>query len=132
MRRSRRPCSRRTSLPAGFPVPRKGFSSPSFSTGGNPACVPRNPLRGTSNGGYRAGGTDSGGMRGQRFPCTFATACSRRRGIDHRGGGTVNDFICREVPSLGGKLSRVGLSGSFGLDEAGCREGLGRLPDALC
>jgi aryl-alcohol dehydrogenase-like predicted oxidoreductase len=39
----------------------------------------------------------------------------------------VNDFICREVPRLGRKLFRLGLSGSFGLDEAGCREALERI-----
>jgi hypothetical protein len=42
-------------------------------------------------------------------------------------GETVNDFICREIPRLGRKLFRLGLSGSFGLDEAGCREALERI-----
>jgi hypothetical protein len=39
----------------------------------------------------------------------------------------VNEFTHREVPRLGRRLFRLGLSGSFGLDEAGCREALDRL-----
>jgi aryl-alcohol dehydrogenase-like predicted oxidoreductase len=39
----------------------------------------------------------------------------------------VNEFTHREVPRLGRRLFRLGLSGSFGLDEAGCREALERL-----
>lgn len=38
-----------------------------------------------------------------------------------------NDFIRREVPRLGRPLFRLGLSGSFDLDEAGCREALERI-----
>jgi aryl-alcohol dehydrogenase-like predicted oxidoreductase len=41
--------------------------------------------------------------------------------------GKVNDFLYREVPRLGRRLFRMGLSGSFGLDEAGCREALERI-----
>lgn len=37
------------------------------------------------------------------------------------------DFLVREVPRFGRPLCRLGLSGSFGLDEAGCREALERL-----
>jgi len=39
----------------------------------------------------------------------------------------VNDFTHRDVPRLCRRLFRLGLSGSFGLDEAGCREALGRV-----
>ncbi len=39
----------------------------------------------------------------------------------------MNDFLYREVPRLGRRLFRMGLSGSFGLDEAGCREALERI-----
>jgi aryl-alcohol dehydrogenase-like predicted oxidoreductase len=37
-----------------------------------------------------------------------------------------HDFAARHVPVLGKRLFRLGLSGSFGLDEAGCREALER------
>jgi len=37
------------------------------------------------------------------------------------------DFLVREVPRFGRTLFRLGLSGSFGLDEAGCREALERV-----
>jgi aryl-alcohol dehydrogenase-like predicted oxidoreductase len=39
----------------------------------------------------------------------------------------VNDFTHRDVPRLSRHLFRLGLSGSFGLDEAGCREALERM-----
>ncbi len=39
----------------------------------------------------------------------------------------MNDFLFREVPALGRRLYRFGLSGSFGLDEKGCREALERI-----
>jgi aryl-alcohol dehydrogenase-like predicted oxidoreductase len=39
----------------------------------------------------------------------------------------VNDYTHREVPRLGRRLFRLGLSGSFDLDEAGCREALERV-----
>ncbi len=39
----------------------------------------------------------------------------------------MNDFTSREVPGLGRRLFRMGLSGSFDLDEAGCREALERI-----
>ena len=39
----------------------------------------------------------------------------------------MNDFLYREVPRLGRRLFRMGISGSFGLDEAGCREALERI-----
>ncbi len=39
----------------------------------------------------------------------------------------MNDFSCREVPALGRRLYRLGLSGSFDLDEPGCREALERI-----
>ena len=39
----------------------------------------------------------------------------------------MNDFTHRDVPRLCRRLFRLGLSGSFGLDEAGCREALGRV-----
>lgn len=38
-----------------------------------------------------------------------------------------NGFVDIEVPRLGRRLFRLGLSGSFGLDEAGCREALERI-----
>ncbi|MBI5419692.1 MAG: aldo/keto reductase [Deltaproteobacteria bacterium] len=41
--------------------------------------------------------------------------------------GAVNDFAYREVPKLSRSLFRMGLSGSFGLDQAGCREALERI-----
>jgi aryl-alcohol dehydrogenase-like predicted oxidoreductase len=41
--------------------------------------------------------------------------------------GPVSGFSFREVPRLGRRLFRMGLSGSFGLDEAGCREALERI-----
>src|SRR5574341_1920916 len=41
--------------------------------------------------------------------------------------GPVKDFTDREVPRLGRRLFRLGLSGSFGLEEAGCREALERV-----
>lgn len=37
------------------------------------------------------------------------------------------DFLVREVPRFGRLLFRLGLSGSFGLDETGCREALERM-----
>ena len=37
------------------------------------------------------------------------------------------EFLVREVPRFGRPLFRLGLSGSFGLDEAGCREALERV-----
>jgi aryl-alcohol dehydrogenase-like predicted oxidoreductase len=37
------------------------------------------------------------------------------------------DFLVREVARFGRPLFRLGLSGSFGLDEAGCREALERV-----
>jgi hypothetical protein len=39
----------------------------------------------------------------------------------------VNEFTHREVPRFGRRLFRLGLSGSFDLDEAGCREALERI-----
>jgi len=39
----------------------------------------------------------------------------------------VDDFAQREVGVLGRRLFRLGLSGSYGLDEAGCREALERV-----
>lgn len=39
----------------------------------------------------------------------------------------MDDFTHRDVPRLGRRLFRLGLSGSFGLDEAGCREALERV-----
>lgn len=48
-------------------------------------------------------------------------------GEGDRRGGTVNDFPSREVPRLRKRLFRLGLSGSFDLDEAGCREALERI-----
>ena len=39
----------------------------------------------------------------------------------------MDDFIHRDVPRLGRRLFRLGLSGSFSLDEAGCREALERV-----
>jgi aryl-alcohol dehydrogenase-like predicted oxidoreductase len=39
----------------------------------------------------------------------------------------LNDFLYRKVPRLGRRLFRMGISGSFGLDEAGCREALERI-----
>lgn len=39
----------------------------------------------------------------------------------------MNDFTYREVPRLGRRLFRLGLSGSFDLDEKGCREALERM-----
>ena len=41
--------------------------------------------------------------------------------------GLVDDFTFRDVPALGRSLFRLGLSGTFGLDEAGCREALERI-----
>ena len=40
---------------------------------------------------------------------------------------TASEFLVREVPRFGRPLFRLGLSGSFGLDEAGCREALERI-----
>ena len=40
----------------------------------------------------------------------------------------MNVFTHRDVPCLGRRLLRLGLSGSFGLDEAGCREALDPSP----
>ena len=39
----------------------------------------------------------------------------------------ATDFLLREVPALRKRVFRVGLSGSFNLDEAGCREALERV-----
>jgi aryl-alcohol dehydrogenase-like predicted oxidoreductase len=39
----------------------------------------------------------------------------------------MEEFTHREVPRLGRRLCRLGLSGSFDLDEAGCREALERV-----
>lgn len=39
----------------------------------------------------------------------------------------MDDFACREVPKLGRTLFRLGLSGTFSLDEAACREALERV-----
>ena len=39
----------------------------------------------------------------------------------------MDDFTCREVPRLGRRLFRMGISGTFKLDEAGCREALERI-----
>lgn len=39
----------------------------------------------------------------------------------------VDDFLHRDVPRIGKRLFRVGLAGSFGLDEAGAALGLERL-----
>ncbi|MGE5284013.1 MAG: aldo/keto reductase [Actinomycetota bacterium] len=39
----------------------------------------------------------------------------------------MEEFTHREVPRLGRRLFRLGLSGSFHLDEAGCREALERV-----
>ncbi|HEY5997395.1 MAG TPA: hypothetical protein VIU29_10260 [Candidatus Deferrimicrobiaceae bacterium] len=39
----------------------------------------------------------------------------------------MDDFTDREVPRLGRSLLRLGLSGTFDLDEAGCREALERV-----
>jgi len=38
-----------------------------------------------------------------------------------------SEFLVREVPRFGRPLFRLGLSGSFGLDESGCREALERI-----
>jgi aryl-alcohol dehydrogenase-like predicted oxidoreductase len=40
---------------------------------------------------------------------------------------TPTEFLVREVPRFGRPLFRLGLSGSFDLDEAGCREALERV-----
>jgi aryl-alcohol dehydrogenase-like predicted oxidoreductase len=40
---------------------------------------------------------------------------------------TNPEFLLREVPRFGRPLFRLGLSGSFGLDEAACREALERI-----
>ena len=40
---------------------------------------------------------------------------------------TAPEFLVREVPRFGRPLFRLGLSGSFGLDEAACREALERI-----
>ncbi len=39
----------------------------------------------------------------------------------------ATDFMHREVPAVRKRLFRLGLSGGFGLDEAGCREALERV-----
>jgi aryl-alcohol dehydrogenase-like predicted oxidoreductase len=39
----------------------------------------------------------------------------------------ATDFVHRDVPVLRKRVFRVGLSGTFGLDEAGCREALERV-----
>ncbi len=39
----------------------------------------------------------------------------------------TQDFVEREVPALRRRLFRLGLSGTFGLDKAGCREALERI-----
>jgi aryl-alcohol dehydrogenase-like predicted oxidoreductase len=39
----------------------------------------------------------------------------------------ATDFLHRDVPALRKRLFRLGLSGTFGLDEAGCREALERV-----
>jgi len=39
----------------------------------------------------------------------------------------VTDFSCRDIPGLGRRVFRLGLSGTFNLDEAGCREALERI-----
>jgi len=39
----------------------------------------------------------------------------------------MEEFTHREVPRLGRRLFRLGFSGSFDLDEAGCREALERV-----
>ena len=39
----------------------------------------------------------------------------------------LDGFTYREVPGIGKRLFRLGLSGSFGLDEAACREALERI-----
>ena len=41
-----------------------------------------------------------------------------------REAGVVDDFAFRELPGIGGRVFRLGLSGSFDLDEAACREAL--------
>ncbi|MBI5576194.1 MAG: aldo/keto reductase [Deltaproteobacteria bacterium] len=41
--------------------------------------------------------------------------------------GQENDFAFRDVPRLGRRLFRMGISGTFNLDEAGCREALERI-----
>ncbi len=46
--------------------------------------------------------------------------------MDATAGG-MNDFAYREVPRLGRTLLRLGLSGSFGIEEAACREALERV-----
>ncbi len=38
-----------------------------------------------------------------------------------------NDFLHRDVPAFGKRIHRLGLSGTFGLDEAAAREGLEQL-----
>src|SRR6266540_4508277 len=40
---------------------------------------------------------------------------------------TPADFLRRDVPALGKSVFRLGLSATFGLDEAGCREALERI-----
>ena len=44
-----------------------------------------------------------------------------------REAGVVDDFSFRELPGLGHRVFRLGLSGSFDLDEAGCSEALERI-----
>jgi len=39
----------------------------------------------------------------------------------------VEEFLYRDVPRLDRRLFRLGISGTFGLDEAGCREALERM-----
>ena len=39
----------------------------------------------------------------------------------------MTDFSCRDIPGLGRRVFRLGLSGTFNLDEAGCREALERI-----
>lgn len=44
-----------------------------------------------------------------------------------REAGVMNDFTCCDLPGFGRRVFRLGLSGSFHLDEAGCREALERV-----
>jgi aryl-alcohol dehydrogenase-like predicted oxidoreductase len=45
--------------------------------------------------------------------------------------GIANDFSFHELPGLGRRVFRLGLSGSFDLDEAGCDEALERIQYAF-
>lgn len=78
---------------------------------------------------YRTSSATSMGEHDARVKecCVPANAVAGRRGLRDDPAMPAADFLRRDVPALKKNVFRLGLSTSFGLDEAGTREALERM-----